>query len=359
MNAAPSAGRWSGGDTTRVDACPACGASQRALHAGGVFDHLDPQGPDRWQVWRCQVCDSLYPDPRPSNESLSAAYARYYTHAIDPESGGQRGLRGRVAAYVNDYLNRRFDARLKPSLAPGFAALSLVEPWRLQLDYFGAHLFLAGNGGQRRVLDIGCGNGMFLRRAVSLGWEATGLDPDPSAVQAARSLGLDVHEGFIDSPSIPVAPEFDAIVFRHSIEHVLDIRANLRYALARLKPGGMIWLAWPNPKGLGATHLRESWRGLEVPRHLCIPSQSAMTRLLMETGFERPAARRRGRHAREIMRESAAIARTHGDAANLARASRTPWIRRWSDCVATIIRGAGEELVMVAYAPVAAPVSEP
>jgi SAM-dependent methyltransferase len=347
----PDTSSWSGGETIRVDACPACGASQRVLHASSVFDHLDPKVPDRWQVWRCHSCESLYPDPRPSNESLSAAYARYYTHAIDPETGGQQGLRGRAAAYVNDYLNHRFRVHLEPSLAPGFAALSLVEPFRLQLDYFGAHLFLAGRGGRRRVLDVGCGNGAFLRRAVSLGWEASGLDPDPSAVQAARSLGMDVHEGFIDSSAIPMAAEFDAIVFRHSIEHVVDIRANLRCALGRLKPGGMIWLAWPNPTGPGATYLREAWRGLEVPRHLCIPSRKAMTRLLVEAGFERPAARRRGRHAREIMRESAAIALAHGDATNLARASRSRWIRRWSDLIATLVPGAGEELVMVAYAP--------
>lgn len=348
---AGGAGRWSGGDTVRVHTCPACGGRERQIHAREVFDHLDARGTDCWDVWRCCACESLYPDPRPSDESIGAAYARYYTHAADPESIGRGGLHGRSAAYVNDYLNRRFGSHLTPSSSPGYAMLSLVEPWRLKLDYFGAHLFLASGEGPRRVLDVGCGNGVFLRRAMSLGWEATGLDPDASAVAAARLQGLDVHRGFIDSDAIHIAPVFDAIVFRHSIEHMVDIPANLLCARQRLRPGGMIWLAWPNPQGPGAGYFRESWRGLEVPRHLCIPSRAAMTRLLIEAGFERPAPRRRGQHAREIMRESAAIALRRGDATNEKRAARAGWVRRWADIVATMVAGAGEELVMVAYAP--------
>lgn len=344
-------GRWSGGDTVRIHACPACGCHERQIHARGVFDHLEAQGTDRWDVWRCRACKSLYPDPRPSDESIGAAYDRYYTHAADPESDGRSGLRGRSAAYVNDYLNRRFSGHLTPSLSPGHAMLSLVEPWRLKLDYFGAHLFLAPDANPRRVLDVGCGNGIFLRRAMSLGWEATGLDPDASAVAAARLQGLDVHTGFIDSDAIHIAPVFDAIVFRHSIEHMVDIKANLHCARQRLRPGGMIWLAWPNPRGPGASYFRESWRGLEVPRHLCIPSLAAMTRLLIEAGFERPSPRRRGQHAREIMRESAAIAMRRGGATNEKRAARSKWVRRWADLAATLVAGAGEELVMVAYAP--------
>lgn len=349
----PSCGAttWAGGSTVRVVACPACGGRERSAHARGVVDHLDPSGRDSWQVWRCRACESLYPDPRPCDESLAAAYTHYYTHNVDPEDGGQHGLRGRAAAYVNHYLNRRFGGRLTPSMAPGFTAFSLVEPWRLKLDYFGAHLFLAAKGGGRRVLDVGCGNGVFLHRALSLGWQATGLDPDPTAVQAARSQGLDVHLGFVDSKAVPVEPVFDAIVFRHSIEHVINIQANLRSARHRLKPGGMIWLAWPNPTGPGARYFRESWRGLEVPRHLCIPSRAAMTRLLIEAGFERPTPRRRGQHAREIVRESTAIARRYGDPVNQKRASRAGWIRRWADLAATFAAGAGEELVMVAYVP--------
>jgi len=346
------ASHWTGGSTVRVHACPACGSRVREIHASDVFDHLDPRRADCWNVWRCCACESLYPDPRPSDESIGAAYAGYYTHAADPESSGRTGLRGRPAAYVNDYLNRRFGVHLTPALWPGYALLSLFEPWRLKLDYFGAHLFLAPGASQRRVLDVGCGNGVFLRRAMSLGWKATGLDPDASAVAAARLQGLDVHLGFIDSEAVHVEPVFDAIVFRHSIEHMVDIQANLNCARQRLRPGGMIWLAWPNPQGAGARYFRESWRGLEVPRHLCIPSRAAMTRLLIDAGFERPEPRRRGQHAREIIRESAAIAVQRGDALNKKRAARSGWVRRWANFVATLVAGAGEELVMVAYAPV-------
>jgi SAM-dependent methyltransferase len=38
-----------------------------------------------------------------------------------------------------------------------------------------------------RILDVGCGTGYFTRSFASKGFEATGLDPDPSMVAFARS----------------------------------------------------------------------------------------------------------------------------------------------------------------------------
>ncbi len=40
-----------------------------------------------------------------------------------------------------------------------------------------------GNG---RSLEIGCGAGSDLRRMVDLGWDVTGLEPNPSAAEKAR-----------------------------------------------------------------------------------------------------------------------------------------------------------------------------
>ena len=50
--------------------------------------------------------------------------------------------------------------------------------------------------GQRRLLEIGCGNGMFLLAARRAGWQATGLEISERAAASARWIsGCPVHVG--------------------------------------------------------------------------------------------------------------------------------------------------------------------
>jgi 2-polyprenyl-3-methyl-5-hydroxy-6-metoxy-1,4-benzoquinol methylase len=141
------------------------------------------------------------------------------------------------------------------------------------------------------------------------------------------------------------------VTLRHSIEHVSDPRSDLRHCLQRLRPGGMVWLAWPNPRGTGARLFRSAWRGLEAPRHLCIPSATAMRAMLLEAGFVSPRILRRGHHARSISRESGRIARLRPGPVNWIRTHAARLVGSWSDLLATFLPTAGEELVMIAFAP--------
>jgi len=43
------------------------------------------------------------------------------------------------------------------------------------------------------LLDVGCGTGYFSRYFAGLGLSVTGLDPDPAALEFARSRGEDIH----------------------------------------------------------------------------------------------------------------------------------------------------------------------
>ena len=348
--AVPVIATWQGGRTERVPLCPACGASERRQQARDVFDHLDPAGRDLWAFWRCEACSSLYPDPRPSSDSIGEAYRSYYTHNAETGPGSLRGARAQLMALVTGYMNWRFDAHVTPSNRLGVPLFCAFEPLRLKLDYHGRHLFLARQAKRRRVLDVGSGNGEFLRRASELGWSATGLDPDPDAVSACVAQGLVAFQGFIGTREVLPEGLFDVISLRHSIEHVPDMRSDLKHCLRRLEPGGMIWLAWPNPRGLGARVFRPAWRGLEAPRHLCVPSAEAMETMLEEVGFVNVRSLRRGHHARSIARESGRIASQRPGIANRARALVAPLVGWYADLAATFFARAGEELVTVAFA---------
>jgi 2-polyprenyl-3-methyl-5-hydroxy-6-metoxy-1,4-benzoquinol methylase len=344
---------WRGGGVAVIQQCPSCGSEGRSLHATHVVDHLDPRDMDMWTVFRCLTCRSLYPDPRPDAESIGAAYARYYTH--DGASGKLKtsGWRRHAIALINGYMNSRFGTHMSPSSKWGFLFFSMVEPLRLKLDYHGRHLFLApaGQASNKRVLDVGSGNGEFLKRAEEMGWHAIGLDPDRDAVAACRAQGLDAFEGFVSDEVAGAEGEFDVITLRHSIEHVPDPRSDLACCLRRLRPGGMLWLAWPNPDGLGAACFRAAWRGLEVPRHFCIPSHEAMKQMLAETGYTGIRVLRRGHHAASIARASGVLASYRPGPVNRIRRWAAAAVGLWADMAGTVSATAGEELVVVAFAP--------
>ena len=52
-----------------------------------------------------------------------------------------------------------------------------------------------------------------------------------------------------------------------------------------LKPGGRLWISMPNLSSQGFRLFGRHWRGLEVPRHLCLYDPPAVGRLLEACGF--------------------------------------------------------------------------
>lgn len=110
----------------------------------------------------------------------------------------------------------------------------------------------------------------------------------------------------------------------------------------------MLWMALPNPEGLGARFFRGAWRELHPPYHLCIPTQKTLSRLLEESGFEKVKFMRRGSHSRRMMRESAENARVNGTTGMVARTLVAPGLRLLSDVMATLSPRYGEETVATA-----------
>jgi SAM-dependent methyltransferase len=97
----------------------------------------------------------------------------------------------------------------------------------------------------RRILDIGCGLGMYVDKFRRFSDEVYGVDVDPDKVaQASEWL-----------PNIAVAPGehlpfedgmFDVILLNEVIEHVDDDRLTIQEAYRCLRPGGHIIIYAPN-----------------------------------------------------------------------------------------------------------------
>jgi SAM-dependent methyltransferase len=277
-------GLWPAEQLEAVDRCPLCGSGDRTVLYRDLTDRMFFCAPGMWSLYQCNGCEGAYLDPRPTFESISLAYSSYYTHEPEGESNVNPGAFGRLKrASYNGYLNARYNFNLEPAIYWTRWAVAAVPSIRLKRDLMVRHLRLERRG--ERLLDIGCGNGEFVRVARRLGWDAEGLDPDPVAAAVGGTMGLPITVGCLPKIDYPDA-SFAVVTMSHSIEHLHDPVASLREIRRILKPGGIVWIATPNLSSAGRKVFGADWVGLDPPRHLVLFTDDSLISTLYRAGFD-------------------------------------------------------------------------
>ena len=94
---------------------------------------------------------------------------------------------------------------------------------------------LAPKAGER-ILDLGCGSGVWAEEMMKRGCEVVGVDTNPRAVEAAKARGVDAR--LINAESLAFNAEFDA-VFSNASLHWMRHQGRVIACVARaLKSGG-------------------------------------------------------------------------------------------------------------------------
>jgi SAM-dependent methyltransferase len=200
-------------------------------------------------------------------------------------------------------------------------------------------------------LDIGCGSGAFVRRALSLGYRAEGLEFDAKAVAAAVGEGLPVREGSLPSTGLALN-SYDVITLSQVIEHLHDPIAALLEIHRILKPGGWFWLATPNMDALGHTQFGPDWRGLEPPRHLVLFSAKALALALERTGFFDIKFKSPGTVTEWFYKVSYRISKNAKPGANITLPANLTRLARRRDRHSLTNPAQGEELIVIARKPI-------
>lgn len=342
---------WSRGGLESVSNCPACGSSARQGPPLTCRDHRTAFRNETWYMHRCAACKSLFLDPRPDAESLPRAYEDYYTHDKNDETPPDTRSARILWKLIHGFLNHRFGMNRQPASRWGVPVFFALPPLRLKLDYYGRHLFADRFPDRGRLLDVGCGNGTFLTRAQEMGWTVTGLEPDAKAVVVCHEQGLEVVEGDLDAAPASWVSAFDVVTMSHCIEHVEQPARDLVRLLSLLRPGGLLWMALPNPSSMAATYFLGGWRGLHAPFHLCIPSATALRAMILKAGFVDVRQVRRGVHAKMICRESALNVGSENARKSRIKSWSAPLLRPIIDLAATLSSGVAEEIVIMARRP--------
>lgn len=137
----------------------------------------------------------------------------------------------------------------------------------------------------KRLLDVGCGAGFFLRIASKLGAIAQGVEPSAYAAGVAQKQGLRVFNGTLEAFEAQTTDRFDIITSNHVIEHVPNPVETLATMKKLLAPGGFIWIAVPNAAYPISRALRGLWHSADLPYHLMQFSPQSMARAGEKAGL--------------------------------------------------------------------------
>lgn len=227
-----------------------CGYCRRP---GGrvLYPTVDMSG-NAWTVNRCGDCRAFFLSPRPSAEQIRLAYdAAYYGEQEEkfPSPWIEKTL---------DRFRAGRARRLNRHLPEG-----------------------------ARVLDIGCGNGNFLRSLLRFGsYELHGVEREGKAAdRAARIRGIRLKKGTLARGDFP-GRTFDAVTLFHVFEHLEEPAEALDIVEEILKPGGIAVFSFPNISSCQSRLFRGRWLHLDPPRHLFFFDPDDFQQILAVRGFD-------------------------------------------------------------------------
>jgi 2-polyprenyl-3-methyl-5-hydroxy-6-metoxy-1,4-benzoquinol methylase len=144
-----------------------------------------------------------------------------------------------------------------------------------------------------KLLDVGCGDGRFLRHAKEQGFEVWGIDFDKKSVEnIKRNLGIDTVFAVSLEEFYEYAKEknlkFDVITFFEVLEQQDKPREFLEMVRGLLKEGGYIAGSLPNREGVYVKEMCQKicpW-GDYPPHHFLRFSKSSLEKALNFSGFK-------------------------------------------------------------------------
>lgn len=218
--------------------CPVCNSQRISFRFTGRTIRR-PSDQNVWSIYGCDDCGLRFINPQPTWDDLSSYYTSDYQC--------YNSLEG------ND--DEMFEEAKKRG--------------KLQ------HIPLPDG---KRLLDVGCGEGLFLRVAKRLGAEVKGVEPSEFGSARARACGLDVFTGtleqFIEQEG--TEKKFDIITCAHVIDAVPFPVQTMDAMRQLLAPNGFIWITIPNADCEFARKLGWRWHSTDLPYHLMLFSPKTL-----------------------------------------------------------------------------------
>ena len=171
-------------------------------------------------------------------------------------------------------------------------------------------------GGAPKLLEIGCGTGVFLAKAREHGFECEGLELSSYAADFVRNMGIPVQTKSIED-AVHDDNSFDAIVMREVIEHLPHPLESIRTIQRWLKPGGVLFMATGNYDCPERKLRGSDWFYFMPEGHLYYFSNRTMTKYLKKAGFRIVRVTNQGDMLMEMLRKYGILEKGHAAPRNL------------------------------------------
>lgn len=184
-------------------------------------------------VIECDNCGFKHISPLPSTEDITEFYSQHYFQTDKKD----------FAQYFEE-----------------------DREW-LHLQYGNYYQLLSEHliGGEKRILEIGCGTGFFLQIGLDLGWNVLGFEPSKAAYDYAadKFSNVPIINCAFDIDQLRNHQAFDVIFMETVLEHLRNPIDVLRKIKTVLRPGGLLCIISPNDYNPFQNHL--------VEHHSCEP----------------------------------------------------------------------------------------
>ena len=220
--------------------CTICGGSEDKAHIVSVFNPLTNSDLD---FFRCQSCESIFPDP--------FEFPEYY-----------------VDEAKQNYV--RFYAEVGAGLDLVVRLISVFK-----------------SGKKLTMLDVGCGFGYTVDYAKRvLGWDAFGIEPGTYGRIGAAALDVEIDNALLGAGSKFDNQQFDVVFNSEVLEHVENPNDFLKLLYRSVRDGGVLVLTTPAAEYV----VQENWQEqvldtLSPGYHTNLFSESALNSSLHAAGF--------------------------------------------------------------------------
>ena len=198
-------------DFKPVKQCPWCENERKEYVYNSLFDST---------VYKCKECGLLYSDKILNKSGLEKYWSNYSSqvHTIDASKNYMR-----LKMYEIEYnFIRQF-----------------IEP-------------------QSKVLDVGCGEGGFLQLFKEDGYRTFGVEYGIEAADYSRKMGHEIFVG--ELPDLVIEEKFDLIIFRGTIQYLIDPKKYFETAIELLSENGLIYItSSPNSESICSQLFKEKF----------------------------------------------------------------------------------------------------
>ena len=231
--------------------CPLCGSIESKFERA-IVDHMVSK--EKFSLRSCLDCRLLRTDPRPSEEEIGGYYdsPSYLSHN---EQGV--GVFSKIYNVLRAY-NSMSKVRILENAVQKKPNIS-------------------------KLLDVGCGIGVFLEHGKYRKWDVFGVELNEKARKTAeKRLKTSIFQKLEDVKS---ELNFDAISLWHVLEHLPQPNEVLEKLHSLAAPGAALILGLPNRESHDAGYYKEFWAAYDVPIHFWHFTKKDIKGIAKKTGW--------------------------------------------------------------------------